>query len=61
MRIGSNTKAFVVTGILQLVDEGDLSLDDPISNFIPDVPSGDNITIRHLAEVPEQDEDIEDI
>ena len=51
MRIGSNTKAFVITGILQLVDKGDLSLDDPISGFVPGVPNGDNITIRHLAEM----------
>ena len=32
-RIGSNTKTFVVAAILQLVDEGKLSLDDPISRF----------------------------
>jgi D-alanyl-D-alanine carboxypeptidase len=51
MRIGSNTKAFVITGILQLVDQGLLSLDDPISKFVPTVPNGDNITIRHLAQM----------
>ena len=32
-RIGSNTKTFVVAVILQLVDEGKLSLDDPLSKF----------------------------
>lgn len=51
MRIGSNTKAFVVTGILQMVDQGRLSLDDPISKFMPEVPNGDKITIRHLAQM----------
>lgn len=51
MRIGSNTKAFVVTGVLQMVDQGGLSLDDPISKFIPEVPNGDNIAIRHLAQM----------
>src|SRR5215470_10458148 len=51
MRIGSNTKAFVITGILQLVDQGKLGLDDPISKFVPGVPNGDNITIRHLAQM----------
>jgi len=58
MRIGSNTKAFVVTGILQLVDLGKLKLDDPISKFTEPnvanglhVPNGDNITVRHLAEM----------
>lgn len=49
MRIGSNTKAFVITGILQLVDQGKLGLDDPISEFVPGVPNGSNVTIRHLA------------
>ena len=51
MRIGSATKAFTVTGILQLVDQGKLSLDDPISKFVPKVPNGDNIKIRHLAQM----------
>lgn len=51
MRIGSNTKAFVVTGILQMVDQGKLDLDDPISLHVPGVPNGDNITLRHLAQM----------
>jgi len=51
MRIGSNTKAFVITGILQLVDQKLLKLDDPISKYIAGVPNGNNITIRHLAEM----------
>lgn len=51
MRIGSNTKAFVITGILQLVDQGTLGLDDPISRYVPGVPNGDVVTIRHLAEM----------
>lgn len=51
MRIGSNTKSFTTTAILQLVDQGKLKLDDPISLYIQGVPNGDNITIRHLAEM----------
>lgn len=51
MRIGSNTKSFVITGILQLVDQKLLKLDDPIGKYIAGVPNGDNITIRHLAEM----------
>lgn len=51
MRIGSNTKAFVITGILQLVDQKLLRLDDPIGMYIAGVPNGDVITIRHLAEM----------
>ena len=31
-RVGSNTKTFVVTVLLQLVDEGKLSLDDPLAS-----------------------------
>ena len=49
MRIGSVTKTFVTTAILQLVDQGKLGLDDPISTYVPDVPNGDTITIRQLA------------
>src|SRR5690242_16856100 len=30
-RIGSQTKTFTVTGVLQLADEGKLGLDDPIA------------------------------
>jgi D-alanyl-D-alanine carboxypeptidase len=33
-RIGSITKTFVITAILQLVDKGDISLDDKISKYI---------------------------
>jgi D-alanyl-D-alanine carboxypeptidase len=50
-RIGSNTKTMTVTVILQLVQEGKLSLDDPIAKFRPDVPDGENITIAQLAEM----------
>ena len=48
-RIGSVTKTFTVTGILQLVDQGKIGLDDPISKYISGVPSGDQITLRELA------------
>ncbi|HEY9716583.1 MAG TPA: serine hydrolase domain-containing protein [Trichormus sp.] len=52
-RIGSNTKTFVVTVLLQLQDEHLLSVDDPISKFDigVEVPNGDHITIRQLAEM----------
>jgi D-alanyl-D-alanine carboxypeptidase len=50
-RIGSNTKTMTSTVILQLVEEGALSLDDPISAFRPDVPGGENITIAQLSEM----------
>ncbi|CAM3738887.1 serine hydrolase domain-containing protein [Smaragdicoccus niigatensis] len=48
-RIGSVTKTFTVTGILQLVGDGKIGLDDPISKYISGVPEGDKVTIRMLA------------
>lgn len=48
-RIGSQTKTFTVTGILQLADEGKLGLDDPVAKYIDGVPEGDTITLRQLA------------
>jgi len=48
-RIGSISKTFNVTIILQLVDEGLLSLDDTLDRFVPWVPNSENITIRQLC------------
>jgi D-alanyl-D-alanine carboxypeptidase len=48
-RIGSMTKTFVITVLLQLVEEQKLKLDDTIDKFFPDFPNGANITIRQLA------------
>jgi D-alanyl-D-alanine carboxypeptidase len=48
-RIGSVTKTFVATVVLQLVAEGKLSLDDTIERRLPGlVPNGRHITVRHL-------------
>jgi D-alanyl-D-alanine carboxypeptidase len=47
-RIGSITKTFVGTVILQLVDEGQLSLDHTIDGWDIEVPNADRITLRHL-------------
>jgi D-alanyl-D-alanine carboxypeptidase len=48
VRIGSNTKTWTGTVILQLVQEGKLTLDDPVSKYRPDVPNGQHITITEL-------------
>lgn len=48
-RIGSVTKTFTVTAVLQLADAGKLGLDDPISKFVAGVPRGERITLRQLA------------
>jgi D-alanyl-D-alanine carboxypeptidase len=52
-RIGSNTKTFVVSVLLQLVTEGKLALDDPLSHFQlgVSVPNARNITIRELCDM----------
>jgi CubicO group peptidase (beta-lactamase class C family) len=49
-QIGSITKQFTSTAILQLEEKGLLSLDDPITKHLPDYPkeTGDSITIHHL-------------
>jgi D-alanyl-D-alanine carboxypeptidase len=49
IRIGSVTKTFTVSGVLQLADQGKLGLDDPIAKFVDGVPQGDKITLRQLA------------
>ncbi|MGW3173668.1 serine hydrolase domain-containing protein [Streptomyces sp. NPDC001153] len=49
MRIGSETKTFTVTALLQLVDRKKVGLDDPIGTYIDGVPNGDRITLRQLA------------
>ena len=47
-RIGSVTKTFVATVVLQLVDEGSVKLDDTIDKYVSGVPNGSLITIREL-------------
>ncbi len=55
-RIGSLTKLFTGLAILRLRDEGKLSLDDPVAQYLPEIvqvryPTTDSprITIRHLV------------
>ena len=54
-RIGSDTKPFVATVVLQLVGEGRLTLDDTVEEHLPGVVSGNGndgslITVRHLLQ-----------
>ena len=48
VRVGSNTKTWTGTVILQQIQEGRLALNDPVSKYRPDVPNGGNITIEQL-------------
>jgi D-alanyl-D-alanine carboxypeptidase len=48
-RIGSVTKPYVATVVLQLVDEGLIALDDPVETVLPGLlPNGDEITVKDL-------------
>ncbi|WP_310554408.1 serine hydrolase [Flavobacterium sp.] len=49
-RLGSISKQFTALLIIQLVEQGKLKLDAPISLYLPDYPktTGDIITVHHL-------------
>ncbi len=50
-RIGSMNKMFTAVSVLQLVEAGKLSLDDPIGKILPDYPNQDvaaKVTVRNL-------------
>ena len=47
-KIASQTKSFTGNLVLQLVSEGKVGFDDPVSKWIDGVPNGDEITIRQL-------------
>jgi CubicO group peptidase (beta-lactamase class C family) len=48
-RLGSITKQFTAAAVLQLVAEGRISLDDPVSRFFPDYPQpGASATVGQL-------------
>ena len=55
-RIGSTSKAFASLAILQLVEQGKLSLDDPVHKLVPEVwfknqwETSDPIRVVHLLE-----------
>lgn len=54
-RIGSVTKSFTSTAILQLVDQGYITLDNTVSEILPDmaevVPNASAITLKNLLEM----------
>jgi D-alanyl-D-alanine carboxypeptidase len=50
-RIGSVTKTFTATLLLQAADEGLLSLDDKIDQYVEGVPNGDKITLGQMADM----------
>ncbi|MBC7300151.1 MAG: beta-lactamase family protein [Nocardia sp.] len=55
VRIGSNTKSFVASVVLQLVAEGKVELDAPVERYLPGVVQGSGndghrITVRQLLQ-----------
>lgn len=48
LRIGSISKTFTAVLVMQLVEQGKLQLDWPLSRYFPDFPNSDQITLVHL-------------
>lgn len=46
--IGQITKQFTAVGIMRLVEDGLLDLDDPLSTYIPEYPHATEMTIRQM-------------
>src|SRR5271167_2104565 len=46
--IGSISKQFTAAAILMLAEEGKVSLDDPVSKYIPGLTRGNEVTLRQL-------------
>jgi len=49
-RIGSISKMFTATLVMQLMEEGKLSLETKLSRFYPQLPNADQITIQQLLQ-----------
>ena len=47
-RIGSVTKQFAAAAALKLAEAGKLSLEDPLTKFVPGYPGGERVTVRML-------------
>lgn len=47
-RIGSISKTYTATMIMQLIEEGKLELTTPLAQFFPELPNADEITVEQL-------------
>lgn len=47
-RVGSVSKSITATLVLQLAEQKKLSIEDPLSKYIPDYPNGERITVFNL-------------
>ncbi len=50
-RNGAVAISYVSTVLLQLVDEGTVTLDDTVSRWLPDIPHTDRVTLGQLAQM----------
>src|SRR4029453_14537580 len=50
-RIASNTKTMTAALIVLLAQDGKLKFSDPVSNYVPGVPNGENITVAELLKM----------
>lgn len=48
-RTGSIAIPYLIDLVLMLQEKGRLSLDDPVSRWLPDLPNADRVTLRMLA------------
>jgi D-alanyl-D-alanine carboxypeptidase len=46
--VGSISKQFTAAAIMMLVEQGKLSLDDPVGKYLPDLTRSNEVTIREL-------------
>jgi D-alanyl-D-alanine carboxypeptidase len=50
-QIGSNTKSFTATLVLQLEAAGKLNIDEPIGKWLPQYPAWKNVTLHRLLDM----------
>lgn len=50
-RNGAVAISYVATALLLLVEDGEVSLDDPLSRWLPEVPHADQVTLGQLAQM----------
>ncbi|HRA04195.1 MAG TPA: serine hydrolase domain-containing protein [Arachnia sp.] len=53
--IGSTTKSFTALAVMQLIDSGDVELDEPVRRYVPELEMApgepvDEITVRHVLQ-----------
>jgi CubicO group peptidase (beta-lactamase class C family) len=48
-RNGAVSFTYLATMLLQLVDQGVVTLDDPLANWLPDLPESERVTLHMLA------------